>query len=667
MILRSMTATFGKLEGATLTLRPGLNVIAAPNEWGKSTWCAFLVAMLYGIDTRSRSTKTALAEKERYQPWSGSPMEGRIDLIWQGKNITLQRRTRGRIPLGDFSAFETDTGLPIAELNGENCGLKLLGVERSVFLRTGFIRLEELPVTPDEALRRRLNDLVTTGDESGAGDLLAARLRELKNRCRHNRTGLIPQVEAELAQCRQNQAEYSRLQDRQQELTRQLQTCEAELAALENHRLALGAAAVENARQRATEANAELRHWEQQCAGLPEEAEINAALQRGYSLQAELQELGLAAGAQAQSPHPPELPPFAGLTGEAALELAQSDQRTARQKGLSAGLILLLAVVTAIGILAASPENPWLLAFPLALTFLSAVLHRQRKSLLQKYNYESPERWVTLARDYGKARQDYDAAASRLDELRNRNARLRQRLQALTSDGNLQDYLDRWQAMADRRARLAQAKQAAAQASRALAELQPLTPFQPDSLTWNEADTLERLRRQKDRQRQLQFSLGQCQGRLESLENYDNQEAALTRRLSELQRTEAALELAQRTLEAAREELQRRFAPRISAQAQALFSRLTGGRYQALALDRELALSARAEGEATLRSPLWRSSGTADQLYLSLRLATAQALTPEAPLILDDALARFDPERQKNALDILSELPNQVILFTAHP
>ena len=51
MILESMTATFGKLEGQTLTFHPGLNVIPAPNEWGKSTWCAFLLAMLYGIDT----------------------------------------------------------------------------------------------------------------------------------------------------------------------------------------------------------------------------------------------------------------------------------------------------------------------------------------------------------------------------------------------------------------------------------------------------------------------------------------------------------------------------------------------------------------------------------------------------------------------------------------
>ena len=44
MIIKRMTASFGCLDGKTLELKPGLNVIAAPNESGKSTWCMFLAA-----------------------------------------------------------------------------------------------------------------------------------------------------------------------------------------------------------------------------------------------------------------------------------------------------------------------------------------------------------------------------------------------------------------------------------------------------------------------------------------------------------------------------------------------------------------------------------------------------------------------------------------------
>ena len=69
MRILSMTATFGKLDNETLDLGKGLNIRSAPNEWGKSTWCAFLTAMLYGIDTRERTRGDNLADKDKYLPW----------------------------------------------------------------------------------------------------------------------------------------------------------------------------------------------------------------------------------------------------------------------------------------------------------------------------------------------------------------------------------------------------------------------------------------------------------------------------------------------------------------------------------------------------------------------------------------------------------------------
>ena len=80
MIIRQMRANFGKLRGATLDLRSGMNLLCLPNETGKSTWSAFLLAMLYGVDTAQRSSRDTIAVKTLYQPWSGKPMAGRLDL-----------------------------------------------------------------------------------------------------------------------------------------------------------------------------------------------------------------------------------------------------------------------------------------------------------------------------------------------------------------------------------------------------------------------------------------------------------------------------------------------------------------------------------------------------------------------------------------------------------
>jgi uncharacterized protein YhaN len=142
--------------------------------------------------------------------------------------------------------------------------------------------------------------------------------------------------------------------------------------------------------------------------------------------------------------------------------------------------------------------------------------------------------------------------------------------------------------------------------------------------------------------------------------------AVVTQRIEELEKIHAAALLAQQTLEAAKLELQRRFAPRISQRAQEIFSQLTGGRYQRLALDQNLGVSAATEDEDTLRGALWRSDGTADQLYLALRLAVAEELTPQAPLVLDDAFVRFDDDRLKEILKLMNQTgeKKQVIVFT---
>ena len=81
-------------ERETLTLTPGLNLLEEPNEWGKSTWCAFLTAMLYGINSRERDKAGFIADKNRYAPWDGGSMSGRLECHADGADLTITRTTR---------------------------------------------------------------------------------------------------------------------------------------------------------------------------------------------------------------------------------------------------------------------------------------------------------------------------------------------------------------------------------------------------------------------------------------------------------------------------------------------------------------------------------------------------------------------------------------------
>ena len=169
MIIRHMQGTFGTLDGEQLRLDTGLNIIYAPNESGKSTWCAFLRAMLYGIDTSQRARAGFVPDKQKYAPWSGKPMAGELELEQDGKRITIRRWTEAKsAPMRAFSAVYTGTDIPVPGLTANDAGEQLTGVSAEVFQRSAFIGQGGLVVTGTPELERRISAIVTSGEEASS-------------------------------------------------------------------------------------------------------------------------------------------------------------------------------------------------------------------------------------------------------------------------------------------------------------------------------------------------------------------------------------------------------------------------------------------------------------------------------------------------------------------
>ena len=248
------------------------------------------------------------------------------------------------------------------------------------------------------------------------------------------------------------------------------------------------------------------------------------------------------------------------------------------------------------------------------------------------------------------------------------------RLQALTGGEAIGVCLSKWEAVAESWKALADLRRDLQRAESQIATLRSMTkevpvPAQPDNLTQTLSETEALLTSAAFEQKQNQLRIGQFQGQAEALGQENALKAQLKQvraRIERLEETYAALEVAQKALSTATSELQRRFAPRIAKRAQELFGKLTDGRYEKVMLAEDLSIHVSAQEETTLRGSQWRSEGTVDQLYLALRLAVAEELTPDAPLVLDDAMVRFDDKRLATALNILTEMAEdkQVILFT---
>ena len=703
MRIYSMTATFGKLNHETLSFRPGLNVIEAPNEWGKSTWCAFILAMLYGIDTSSRSKKDFIADKERYAPWSGAPMSGRMDISWNGRDITIERSTKGRRIFGQFKAYETQTGIEVPELTAANCGEKLLGVEQSVFARAGFVRLKDMPVTQDETLRRRLNALVTTGDESGSADDLAQKLKDLKNKCRFNRSGLLPQAELQQRELQQKIEEMESLQRQVATIEKRQEELKDYQANLLNHKQALEYEANRNFAGKLAMAKAQLeiaddrvQALETVCRSLPEPKTLEKKKQQLQQISEQKEALQMEIQLQPPAPQMPDVAPQfrdadpVTVVKQAEADVAEYENLLGSRKRNSPILWIIGLICVIVGIATLVLAQLWIpLAFGILLTAAGIVmqfgrkqrneqLERQARQIQRFYAPLETVRWVAEAQRYADAYEEYE---SRLNDHRNKLHQLDARMKALLhqaeelTDGKTisrceqetDTALQQHRAYADALRERSRLEEMVATLESSHREVAP--PKLPDTLTFTTPETERILSDVMAEARLLHQRLGQCQGRMQTLGDSQSLQQQLTQvndRIRELEKVYSAVVLAQQTLEKAKLELQRRFAPRISQRAQDLFSQLTAGRYQRISLGEDLSVSAAAEGEDTLHSALWRSDGTADQLYLALRLAVAEELTPDAPLVLDDAFVRFDEDRLRKALTILNQTgrEKQVLLFT---
>ena len=117
--------------------------------------------------------------------------------------------------------------------------------------------------------------------------------------------------------------------------------------------------------------------------------------------------------------------------------------------------------------------------------------------------------------------------------------------------------------------------------------------------------------------------------------------------------------------------MRNRFSPELNRRAGAYLQALTGGKYAKVRLNRALEAGAEEQGGVAVRSVLSLSQGTADQLWLAVRLAVCDLALPQeepCPLVLDDALVNLDDRRVVPALSLLGTLAQkrQILLFTCH-
>lgn len=133
-----------------------------------------------------------------------------------------------------------------------------------------------------------------------------------------------------------------------------------------------------------------------------------------------------------------------------------------------------------------------------------------------------------------------------------------------------------------------------------------------------------------------------------------------------------AVKIALEILYESYQEFSSKYAPELAKRAQEIFGFLTDAKYDTANINADFKMVVSNSKTSVRFGENKLSTGTLEQLWLSLRLALVEIIYDKSemkpPLVLDDTLVNFDEERCFRALDYLLEISSsrQVILFTCH-
>lgn len=197
--------------------------------------------------------------------------------------------------------------------------------------------------------------------------------------------------------------------------------------------------------------------------------------------------------------------------------------------------------------------------------------------------------------------------------------------------------------------------------------------FMEENLDKNYDEILREIERKENRLNTIKFRLHTMEAsseeinkKLENLAQIEEELQDAETEKDELLSLNKSYNIAKECLERAYEQVKESISPRFTENLCDIISKISDGRYKNVVFSDTDGL--RVEIQNGNYIPASRlSTGTIDQMYISLRLSALNEMTDEAmPIILDEAFAYFDNDRLANILKYLNNnfKENQIIIFT---
>ena len=165
---------------------------------------------------------------------------------------------------------------------------------------------------------------------------------------------------------------------------------------------------------------------------------------------------------------------------------------------------------------------------------------------------------------------------------------------------------------------------------------------------------------------QIEIQKNEINKKIENVTRIEEELENKEEELKELLEYKGAIELAIESLEKANNKMQENITPKFTENLSNAIKKISNGKYKTVKVNEENGILVETQNGNYVPADVL-STGTVDQLYLSLRISSLNELTKEKmPIILDETFAFFDTERLENVLKFLENdyKDRQIIILT---
>ena len=596
---------FGKVSNKEIELKDNINIIYGKNESGKSTILKFISGMFYGV-SKNKNGKD-ISDFDRYKPWKKDEFSGKIKYtLDNGNSFEVYREFKKKSPIiYNNKMQDISKEFKIDKAKGIDFLVEQIGIDEDIFNSTAIIEQEgvRLNKTSQNNIVQKISNIVSSGDETIS-------FKKTIDRINKEQTEKI-------GSDRTSQRPLNIVNER-------LEVLNSEKKELENYSLKF-----ENLIQKIEEQKKTLKEEEEKLQllkNIKENFEKNKIKEAEINVNRKLIE----------------------DYEEKIMELSDKIDRNAkysikneRKNNIISYILILMFLIISIPLFFINKY--------FALVFLLVAIIIGIVCVISTYKFKKNKNM-------------------RVKELDNLEQKINHEIEIL--ERNQEEQEDKIDEIEEKyNVELMNMNDSVRNKYIGIVDLE----FINIALEMNEEELLVAVSNKENRINSLKFNLQSSQieinnmnEKLNNLSDLEEEIVNLNEKKEELIKLNNSFNIAKECMELAYEKIRNSVSPKFTNNLSNIIEKISNGKYSKVNFNDEEGLTIETDS-GTYISAERLSTGTIDQMYLSLRLSTIDEISNESiPIILDETFAYFDNTRLANILKFIDEKfkNNQIIIFT---